>query len=112
MTSADRARRAAAVLLPCFVLSGAGGLVFQVVWSRLLTLVFGATSFAIGTVLAAFMGGLALGAMIAGRFAPRVAHPMRWYAGLELAVAGYGLLFPTLLEVLAPINRVLWLTWG
>lgn len=108
MSGQQRARGAGAALLPCFLLSGAGGLVFQVVWSRLLTGVFGATSFAIGTVLAAFMGGLALGAMIAGRFAPRVRHPMRWYAALELAVAAYGLVFPWLLELLAPVNRLLW----
>ncbi len=101
-------RRAQRALLPCFLLSGAGGLVFQVVWSRLLTLVFGATSFAIGTVLAAFMGGLALGATIAGRYAPRIKHPLRAYAILEISVALYGLAFPHLLEMLAPINRVLW----
>src|SRR5256885_14663519 len=45
----------------CFVLSGATGLIYEVLWARMLGLVFGATTFAISAVLAAFMGGLALG---------------------------------------------------
>jgi len=47
--------------LICLVVSGASGLIYEVAWVRSLELVFGATSFAIATVLAAFMGGLALG---------------------------------------------------
>ena len=43
----------------CFVLSGATGLIYEVLWAHMLGLVFGATTFAISAVLAAFMGGLA-----------------------------------------------------
>jgi len=46
----------------CFFLSGAAGLVDEIVWTRMLGLVFGHTAFAVTTVLAAFMAGLALGA--------------------------------------------------
>ena len=52
------------IILPVFVLfllSGATSLAYQVVWTRQLIRVFGATSLAISTVLAAFMAGLALG---------------------------------------------------
>ena len=45
----------------CFFFSGASGLIFEVIWTRMFSLVFGATTLAISTVLTAFMGGLALG---------------------------------------------------
>ncbi len=45
-------------VIPClFFLSGACGLVYQVVWARMLTVVFGATLLAVSTVLSAFMAG-------------------------------------------------------
>ncbi len=56
----------------CFVFSGATGLIYEVLWARMLGLVFGATTLAVSTVLAAFMGGLALGSALAGRLAPRI----------------------------------------
>ena len=48
------------VILGCFFLSGASGLVLEMLWTRLLTLVFGSTTLAVSTVLTAFMGGLGL----------------------------------------------------
>jgi spermidine synthase len=56
----NRTNAAWAILL-CFFASGISGLVYQVIWVRELVLVFGATTFAVSTVLTAFMGGLALG---------------------------------------------------
>jgi spermidine synthase len=50
----------------CFFLSGAAGLVYEVVWTRMLGLVFGHTVFAVTTLLAAFMAVLALGAAAEG----------------------------------------------
>ena len=47
-------------ILALFFLSGACGLVYEVVWMRMLTLVFGATAFATSTILASFFAGLAL----------------------------------------------------
>jgi spermidine synthase len=75
-------------LLVLALLSGASSLLYQVVWSRLLTLEIGLTAAALSTVLAAFMGGLALGTFAASRRAatlpPRRALAL--YALLELAV--------------------------
>ncbi len=62
-------RRAVAV---AYALSGAAGLLYEVVWVRLLTLHFGHETAAVSTVLAAFMGGLAAGAALGGRYAPRL----------------------------------------
>jgi len=62
LTEAINHRRDAAwVILLCFFASGMSSLVYQVVWVRELVLVFGATTFAVSTVLTSFMGGLALG---------------------------------------------------
>ena len=63
-------------MLALFFLSGGTGLVYEVVWVRMLSLVFGVTAFAVATVLASFMGGLALGAWIFGRWADRMRNPL------------------------------------
>ena len=60
----------------------------------MLGLVFGATTVAISAVLAAFMGGLALGSALAARFAARIKRPVRAYAFIEIAVGLYALAVP------------------
>ena len=84
-----------------FFLSGACGLVYQVVWSRMLTVVFGATIVAVSTTLAAFMAGLALGSFLFGRRVDRLQHPLRVFALLEAGVGLYAFLFPELIDVIA-----------
>src|SRR3977135_884176 len=75
----------------CFLLSGATGLIYEVLWARMLGLVFGATTLAISAVLAAFMGGLALGSALAARLARRIDRPLLTYAAIEVAVGVYAL---------------------
>src|SRR5580765_1084629 len=84
-----------------YALSGAAALVYEVTWTRLLTLQLGHTVAAASTVLAAFMGGLALGAWVAGRLG-RAAPSLRAYAGLELVVAAAALLLPFALAASVP----------
>ncbi len=86
-------------------MSGAAALLYEVVWSRLLTLSMGNTVAAIGTVLAAFMGGLAGGAALGGRFAFEVSRQraLRLYAAMEFAIGGCALLVPAALIGLRPI---------
>ena len=55
------------LLLCAFFVTGATSLVFEVVWTRMLLLSLGTTPPAVGGVLAAFMGGMAIGAWSAGR---------------------------------------------
>src|SRR5256714_8674535 len=91
------------ILLPvsvCFILSGATGLIYEVLWARMLGLVFGATTFAISTVLAAFMGGLALGSALAGRMAGKIKRPLRAYGLIEIAIALYALAVPFLFSLI------------
>lgn len=92
----------------CFVLSGATGLVYEVVWMRMLSLVFGATTLAVSTVLAAFMGGLALGSAAAGRFGARLKRPVLTYGVIEIAIAIYALFLPWLFSLIDYLYAFIW----
>ena len=82
-----------------YAASGAAALVYEVTWTRMLTLQLGHTVAAASTVLAAFMGGLALGAWIAGQ---RRFTTLRTYALLEITVAVAALALPIALSASAP----------
>jgi spermidine synthase len=82
-----------------YAASGAAALVYEVTWTRLLTLQLGHTVAAASTVLAAFMGGLALGAWFAGRLS---LGTLRAYATLELVVAVTALVLPLALSAAIP----------
>ncbi|TXD39231.1 hypothetical protein FRC98_02185 [Lujinxingia vulgaris] len=83
-----------------FLFSGFSSLVFEVIWARMLQQVFGTTSFAISTLLTAFMAGLALGSVLGGRLARRVGNQLKLYGVLEGSIGLYALLVPLLLGVL------------
>lgn len=80
-----------ALLAACFFVSGAAGLVYEVLWSRHLALLFGANAEAVGLVLAVFMGGLGLGSRAFGALADRARSPLRLYAGLEAGIGAFAL---------------------
>jgi spermidine synthase len=86
-------------LVALFFLSGASGLIYQVLWLRLLSLVFGITVYAASTVLASFMTGLALGSFLAGKFVDRIRHPLLWYGVAEVLVGLSALMTPAALDV-------------
>jgi spermidine synthase len=87
-----------AALAILLFLSGFSALVYQILWLRLLSLVFGVTVHAASAVLASFMAGLALGSLAAGRLADRVRNPLRWFAAAEAGVALSALATPQLLS--------------
>jgi spermidine synthase len=90
------------LFVSCYALSGAAALLYQVTWTRLFTLELGHTVAAASTVLAAFMGGLAGGAWLAGRFLPRWPDRLRIYAALEVSVALLAITLPIVLHELRP----------
>jgi len=92
----------------CFVFSGATGLIYEVLWARMLGLVFGATTLAVSTVLAAFMGGLAVGSALGGKFAARIKRPLSCYGWLELGIAIYAILVPFLFTAVDNLYVVIW----
>src|ERR1035438_9240020 len=61
-------------LLFCFFLSGAAALIYQVLWIKALGLIFGHTAYALATVLAVFMGGLAAGSEWLGQWSESRRH--------------------------------------
>ncbi|GIW08322.1 MAG: spermidine synthase [Dehalococcoidia bacterium] len=102
-----RASVLTALLALSLLLTGASGLMYQVVWFRVLGLVFGVTVHATSAVLAAFMAGLAIGSLLAARVTDRLKNPLLAYGLVELAIGVLGLLSLPALGLLQPIYRAL-----
>ena len=103
-THAPDARRGLfPTLLLLFFATGACGLVYQQLWVRLLSLVFGVTVYAVSTVLASFFAGLALGSFFAGRLVDRARRPLQWYGVAEVLV---GLAALGTMAALSAVERV------
>ncbi|MFH2070051.1 MAG: fused MFS/spermidine synthase [Elusimicrobiota bacterium] len=88
-------------------IAGATGLIYQVVWVRLLTRIFGNSVFGVSAVLSAFMGGLAVGSYICGRLSDRH-NPLKIFAYLNFAVAVCGIFLPYLLGFMNNIYTLLY----
>ena len=86
-----------------FFISGATGLIYEVVWTRLLTRVMGNTHYSVATVLTMFMTGLALGSYLGGRWIDKKSNPLALYAVLEGAIGIYCLLIPSMIEWASPL---------
>ncbi|GAC1663629.1 MAG: hypothetical protein NVS9B8_02960 [Candidatus Limnocylindrales bacterium] len=93
------------LVLAIFILSGAAGLMYEVVWSRQLVLVFGNTTQAVSTILTGFFGGLAIGSYVGGRIADRVRSPLRLYGVIELVLVVVVLLTPLTFRLLHELYR-------
>lgn len=92
-------------ILIIFALSGAAGLIDEIVWSRQLVLVFGNTTQAVSAILTGFFGGMAIGAPIGGRLADRVRSPLRLYGLLEIALAVVVVATPLTFRLINEIYR-------
>lgn len=95
------------LLAACFFVSGAAGLAYEVLWSRHLSLLFGANAEAVGLVLAVFMSGLGLGSRAFGALADRARAPLRLYAALEAGIGLFALATGPLLSAVARAFPVL-----
>jgi len=95
-----------------FFVSGVTGLIYQVAWARMFITVFGNTTQAVSTVLAAFMGGLALGSILIGRRADRFSKPIMSYGVLEVLIGLFALAFPWLLVALQGLYAKVYLAFG
>ena len=97
-----------ALFLVAYTCSGLAGLVYEVSWTRLLTLEMGHGLAASSTVLAAFMGGLAIGSVLAGRSTARLSaiRALKWYAALELTVAVLAVAVPFEIRAAKPILAI------
>jgi spermidine synthase len=91
-----------------FFISGVSALIYELVWQRLLNLVFGVSTLSVSAVLAAFMGGLALGGLLCGRHADRAKRPLRLYAWLEAGIGIASLLVPPGFAALTTIYPIIY----
>lgn len=93
-------------ILACFFLSGVAGLMYEVLWVRMIDKVIGSAPFAVATVLSVFMGGLALGSYGAARHIDRLSSKkalLKLYGGVEIAIGIYALILPQLIEWVKPL---------
>ncbi len=86
-----------------FYLSGIAGLIYQVLWLRRLSVIFGVTVYAASTVLAAFMAGLAIGSALSGRVMRRGLAPLAAFGIAEILIGITGLLSPLLLDAASAV---------
>ena len=89
-------RRYQLAITAIFVMSGAAGLIYEIVWSRQLVLIFGNTTQAVAAILTGYFAGMAIGNLVGGRLADRVRSGLRLYAALELLLVLVVLITPSL----------------
>src|SRR6266849_3309913 len=92
------------LLFALFALSGFTGLIYESIWSHYLKLFLGAAAFAQSLVLAAFMGGMALGAWLASRWSARLQNLLAAYGWIEAEIGAAALIFHESLLLLTQIS--------
>ncbi|HEX2993655.1 MAG TPA: fused MFS/spermidine synthase [Anaerolineales bacterium] len=75
-----------------FLVSGAAGLIYEIVWERLLELYFGVTMISVTLIVSAYMAGLGLGSLLGGRIARNFGNTLLLYSFLEMGIAIFGVL--------------------
>jgi spermidine synthase len=96
------------LVLSCFFLSGTAGLIYETLWVRMIDKVIGSAPFAVATVLSVFMGGLALGSIMAGMYIDRLQSKgalLSLYGRIEVVIGVYALIFPFLITAATPLYR-------
>lgn len=98
------------LLLIIFGLTGMTALIYEIIWIRPLSLVFGTTIYAVSTIIASFILGLAVGSWLAGKYTDRLKNPLRYFAFAQLGVGFYGILllpiFGALPEVYLELYKI------
>jgi spermidine synthase len=91
------------ILLVAFGFSGAAALIYEVVWTRALSIIMGSTTYALSTLLSTFMAGLALGGFIGGKLADRGKNLLLIFGLLELGIGIFGLVTIPLIHLIPPL---------
>lgn len=91
------------VILIAFALTGFSALTYEVIWTRLLSLILGSTIYAVSIMLTVFMLGLALGGYVGGRLSDKVRNLLLLLGVMESLIGGFGLLFPAFIEFIPPL---------
>jgi len=80
-----------------FLISGAAGLIYEIVWERLLELYFGVTMISVTLIVSAYMAGLGVGSLLGGRIARHLKSTLLMYGLLEIGIALFGVLSPKII---------------
>jgi len=91
------------LILIAFMLSGMTALIYEIVWTRPLQLIFGSTIYAVSTMLTTFFVGFALGSYLFRNIADRTKNPALLFSALELGIGLYGLIIIYLFGILPSI---------
>jgi spermidine synthase len=94
-----------------FLASGAAGLIYQVVWTQDLVLIFGDTTLAIVTTVSAFLAGLGIGSLVGAAVGARLRRALAVYGLLEIAVGCLALLMPLAFGAIATVFRSAYLSF-
>ena len=95
------------VILIAFMISGMTALIYEVVWSRPLQLIFGSTIYAVSTILTTFLVGFSLGAYLFRNIADKTKNPLKLFGLIELGIGIYGLIILGLFKIITPIYLTL-----
>lgn len=95
----NRENRTLHYLMVAFFLSGASALIYQLIWMKELTLIYGSTTFALTTIIACFMAGISLGSYLMGHRAFKVNRVILLYGIIELCIAVYAIFMPFIFEL-------------
>jgi len=93
------------LIFTLFFISGISGLMYEVVWVRMYSRIIGSTNYAISIVLAAFMGGLALGSLLFGKIIDKRKNKLLFFAILELGIGIIALLVTVTLPIFGPFYK-------
>lgn len=91
------------LILAAFVISGFTALVYEVVWTRPLQLIFGSTIYAFSTIVTTFFIGFALGSFIIRNYADKTENPLKTFGLIQLGIGLYGLIILWLFSILTPV---------
>lgn len=100
------------LVYPLFLGSGIAGLIYEVVWTRLLLNLFGAGVYAVCAVLTAFMAGLALGSWLLGRVSDRMQRPFRAYGIIEIIIGVCGVAAGWIFSHAGGLEAWAYASWG
>ncbi len=99
------------IILFFFLISGLTGLIYEIIWTRLLTKVIGNAPFTVSIILTVLMGGMAIGSYFAGKRMLRKTKPgqlIQYYGLLQVIIGVYALLLPLLITLSTPLFAVIY----
>src|SRR6266850_5183664 len=107
-----RREEAAVILHALFFASGALGLVYEVLWMRRFSIIFGATAPATAATLAAVFTGWGIGSVAIGPRCARWRRPLRAFGWIEIGVGVGSLLFEPILRATSRLHPLLSVSSG